>query len=163
MVGLKVAQSELRRLRKAECDVQRNTSTTVVKNNLRMVKDLVIEKIGIELSRQAEGQRLVVEQFDAEKYLAAGESRPIGQWEHRDRRHAKEAEGRTARIAARNKYIKKKKKNRISQSLPSCSYSVRSYFAHTNGVCFNLDRTNGSFKWCEVRKAGTSCGGCACC
>jgi len=58
VVGLKVAQSELRRLRKAECDVQRNKTTTVVKNNLRMVKDQVTEKIGIEVSRQAEGQRL---------------------------------------------------------------------------------------------------------
>jgi len=41
VVGLKVAKSKLRRLQKAECDVQRNKSTTVVKNNLRMVKDLV--------------------------------------------------------------------------------------------------------------------------
>ena len=45
VVGLKAAQSELRRLRKAERDVQRNKSTMVVKNNLRMVKDLVTEKI----------------------------------------------------------------------------------------------------------------------
>jgi len=58
---------------------QRNKSTTVVKNNVRMVKDLVAGKIGIEVSRQAEGQRLAVEQVDAEKYLAAGECRPIGQ------------------------------------------------------------------------------------
>ena len=104
VVGLKVAQSELRRLRKAECDVQRNKSTTVVKNNLRIVKDLVTGKIGIEVSRQAEGQRFAVEQVDAENCVAAGECRPIGQWEHSDRRHAKEAEGRTARRAARNKY-----------------------------------------------------------
>jgi len=72
VVGLKVAQSELRRLRKAECDVQRNKSTTVVKNNLRMVKDLVTEKIGIEVSRQAEGQRLAVEQVDAENASQLG-------------------------------------------------------------------------------------------
>jgi len=71
--------NELRWLRKAECDVQRNKSTTVVKNNVRMVKDLVTEKIGIEVSRQAEGQRLVVKQVDADKCLAAGECRPIGQ------------------------------------------------------------------------------------
>jgi len=45
VVGSKVAQSELRRLRKAECDVQWNMSTTVVNNNLRMVKNLVTEKI----------------------------------------------------------------------------------------------------------------------
>ena len=32
VVGLKVAQSELRRMRKAECDVHRNKSTMVVKN-----------------------------------------------------------------------------------------------------------------------------------
>jgi len=63
VVGLKVAKSELRRLRKAESDVQRNKSTTVVKNKLRMVKDLVTEKIGIEVSRQAEGQRLAVERL----------------------------------------------------------------------------------------------------
>ena len=44
VMGLKVAKSELRRLQKAECDVQSNKSTTVVQNNLRMVKDLVIEK-----------------------------------------------------------------------------------------------------------------------
>ena len=89
MVGFKLAQSELRRLRK----VQRNKSTTVVKNNVRIVKDLVTEKIGIEVSRQAEGQRLAMEQVDAEKGLAAGECRRIGQWKHSDRRHAKEAEG----------------------------------------------------------------------
>ena len=147
MVGLKVAQSELRQLRKAECDVQRSKSTTVVKNNLRMVKDLVTEKIGIEVSRQAEPQRLAVEQVDAGKCLAAWECRPIGQWEHSDRRHAKEAEGRTARRAAQNKHIKGGKKEKwISQSLPSCSYSVWSIFAHTNGVCFNIARTNGRFK-----------------
>jgi len=67
------------------------------------IKELRIEKIEIELSRQAEGQRLAIEQVDAEKCLAAGECRPIGQWEHSDRRHAKEAEGRTARRVARNK------------------------------------------------------------
>jgi len=128
-----------------------------------MVKDLVTEKIGIEVSRQAEGQRLAVEQVDVEKCLAAGECRPIGQWEHSDRRHAKEAEGRTAIRAAQNKYIKRKKKRgsrKASQAAPTqCGPSV----AHTNGVCFNLDRTNGSFKLCEGRKAGTNCGGCACC
>jgi len=115
VVGLRVAQSELRRLRKAECDVQRNKSTTVVKNNLRMVKDLVTEKNEIEVSRQAAGQRLAVEQVDAEKCLAAWECRPIGQWEHSDRRHAKEAEGRTARRAARNKHIKGGKKEDLAK------------------------------------------------
>ena len=44
VVGLKAARSELRRLRKAEGEVQRNKSTAVVKKNLRMVKDLVTEK-----------------------------------------------------------------------------------------------------------------------
>ena len=115
VVGLKVLQSELRRLRKAECDVQRNTSTTDVKNNVQMVKDLVTEKIGIEVSRQPEGQRLATEQIDAEKCLAAGECRPIGQWEHSDRRHAKEAEGRTARRAARNRYMKRGKKKDLAE------------------------------------------------
>jgi len=122
VVGLKLAQSELRRLRKAECDVQRNKSTTVVNNNLRMVKYLVTEKIGIEMSKQAAGQRLAVEQVDAEKCLAAWECRPTGQWEHNDRRHAKEAEGRTARRAARNKYIKGGKKRgsrKASQAAPT--------------------------------------------
>ena len=65
--------------------MQRNKSTTVVKNNLRIVKDLVTGKIGIEVSRQAEGQRFAVEQVDAENCVAAGECRPIGQWEHSDR------------------------------------------------------------------------------
>jgi len=115
VVGLKVAQSELRRLQKAECDVQRNKSTTVVKSNLRMVKYLVTEKIGIEVSRQAAGQRLAVEQVDAEKCLAAWECRPTGQWEHSGRRHAKEAEGRTSRRAARNKYIKGGKKKHLTK------------------------------------------------
>ena len=69
VVGLQVAQSELRRMYKAECDVQRSKSTTVVKNNLRIVKDLVTEKIRIEVSRQAEGKRLAVNQFDAGKCL----------------------------------------------------------------------------------------------
>jgi len=122
VVGLKVAQSELRRLRKVECDVQRNKSTTVVKNNVRMVKDLVTEKIGIEVSRQVEGQRLAMEQVDAEKCLAAGDCRLIGQWEHSDRRHAKEVEGRTARRAARNKYIKRRNKRgsrKASQAAPT--------------------------------------------
>jgi len=122
VVGLKVVQSELRRLRKAECDVQRNKSTMVVKNNLRMVKDLVTEKIGIEVSRQAEGQRLVAEQVDAEKSLAAWECQPIGQWEHSDRRHAKEAESRNARRAARNKYRqggKKRGSRKASQAVPT--------------------------------------------
>jgi len=122
VVGLKVAQNVLRRLRKAECEAQRNKLTTVVKNNLRMVKELVTQKIGIEVSRQAEGQRLAVKQFDAEKCLAAGECRQIGQW-HSDSRHAQEAEGRTARRAARNKYIKRKKKKggsrKASQTAPT--------------------------------------------
>ena len=51
VVGLKAAKSEFRRLRKAEGDVRRNKSTKVVKNNLRMVKDLVTENIGIEVSK----------------------------------------------------------------------------------------------------------------
>jgi len=75
-----------------------------------MFKDLVTEKNGIEVSRQAQGQRLAMEQVDAEKCLAAGECRPTGQWEHSDRRHAKAVEGRTVRRAARNKYIKRGKK-----------------------------------------------------
>ena len=50
MVGLKAAKSELRRLRKEDGDVRRNKSTRVVKNNFRMVKDLITEKIGIEVS-----------------------------------------------------------------------------------------------------------------
>ena len=78
VVGLTVAKSELRRLRKAECDVQRNKSTTVVKNNLRLVKDLVTEKIGIEVSRQADSERWAVKRVDVE-CLAAGDCRPIGQ------------------------------------------------------------------------------------
>ena len=79
LVGLEVVKSELRRLRKVECDVHRNKSTTVVKNNLRMVTDLVTEKIAIEVSRQADGQRLAVEKVDVEKCLAAGECQLIGQ------------------------------------------------------------------------------------
>ena len=154
--------NELRWLRKAECDVQRNKSTTVVKNNVRMVKDLVTEKIGIEVSRQAEGQRLAVEQVDAEKYLAAGECRSIGQWEHCNRRHAKEAEGRTTRRAARNKYIKRKKK-RGSRKAPQAAPAQCGPILLTPTKCFNLDRTNSSFKWYEGRKAGTNCGGCSCC
>jgi len=80
VVGLNVAQSELRRLRKAECDVQKNKSTTVIKNNLRMVKDLVTEKIGIEVSRQAEGQRLAVEQVDAENISQLGSFDRLVSW-----------------------------------------------------------------------------------
>ena len=79
VVGLKVAKSELRRLRKAEGDVQKNKSTAVVKNNLRMVKGLVTDKIGIEVSRQADGQRLAVEKVHVERCLAAGKCRLIGQ------------------------------------------------------------------------------------
>jgi len=78
VVGLKVAKSELRRMRRAKGDVQRKKSTTVVKNNLRMVKDLVTEKIGIEVSRQADSERWAVKRVDVE-CLAAGDCRPIGQ------------------------------------------------------------------------------------
>jgi len=123
VVGLKAAKSELRRLRKAEGDVQRNKSTTVVKNNLRMVKDLVKGKIGIEVSRQADGERWAVEKVDVEKCLAAGDCRLITQWEQQ----AREEESRTARRAARNKYMKREKKigsrkasQAAPQSLPNC-------------------------------------------
>jgi len=44
VVVLKVANSELKRLRKAECDLQRKKLTTVVKNSMQIVKDLVNEK-----------------------------------------------------------------------------------------------------------------------
>jgi len=134
VVGLKVAQSELRWLRKAECDVQRNKSITVVKNNMRMVKDLVTEKIGIEVSRQAEGQRLAVEQVDTGKCLAAGECRPIGQWEHSDRRDAKEAEGWTARRAARNKYIKREKKEDLTKPPKLLLLSAVQFCSHQRCV-----------------------------
>jgi len=40
VVGLKVANRELKKLWKAECDVQRKKLTTVVRNNLQIVKDL---------------------------------------------------------------------------------------------------------------------------
>jgi len=38
------------------------------------------------------------------------------------------------------------KKNRTSQSLPSCFYSLQSNFAHANCVRSNFARTNGRFK-----------------
>ena len=133
VVGLKVAQSELRRLRKAKCDVQRNQSTTVVKNNVRMVKILFTEKIGIEVSRQAEGQRLAMELVDAEKCLAAGKCQPIGQWEHSDR-HAKEAEGRTARRAARNKYTKRKIKKDLAKPHKLLLLSAVQFCSHQRCV-----------------------------
>jgi len=72
-----------------------------------MVEDLVIEKIGIEVSRQAYGQRLPVEKFDIEKCFAVGECRLIGQWELSIRRHAREAEDSTARRVAQHKYMEK--------------------------------------------------------
>jgi len=78
VVGLNTAKSELRRLRKAEGNVRRNKSTTVFKNNLRMVKDLVTEKNGIQVSGQADGERWAVRKVDVEKCLAAGDCRPIG-------------------------------------------------------------------------------------
>jgi len=96
-----------------------------------MVKDLVTEKIGIEVSRQADGQRLAVGKVDVEKCLAGMECRQIGQWEHSDRRHEREVEGRTARRVARNKYVKRKTKRgsckaslAAPQSLPSCEAST---------------------------------------
>ena len=104
------------------------------------------EKIGIEVSRQADSQRLAVEKVDVKRCLAAGECRQIGQWEQSNRQHAREVEGRTARRAARNNYMKKKKK-RTSQSLPSCLYSVWSIFARTNCVRFNFAGTNSRFEW----------------
>ena len=57
----------------AECDLQRKKLTTVVKNNLQIVKDLVTGKIGIKVSREAEGQKVAVEAVDVEKCLAADE------------------------------------------------------------------------------------------
>jgi len=57
----------------AECDLQRKKLTTVVKNNLQIVKDLVTGKIGIEVSREAKGQKVAVEAVDVEKCLAADE------------------------------------------------------------------------------------------
>jgi len=115
VVGLKPAKSELRRLQKAKGDVQRNKSTTVVKNNLRMVKDLVTEEIRIKVSRQADGERWAVGKVDVEKCLAAGDCRPVGQWEQSDRRQAREVESRTAKRAARNKYMKSKKNEDLAK------------------------------------------------
>jgi len=73
VVVLKVANSELKRLRKAECDLQRKKLTTVVKNSMQIVKDLVTEKIEIEVSREAKGPKVAVETVDVEKCLAAEE------------------------------------------------------------------------------------------
>eukprot|EP00277_Geminigera_cryophila_P000766 CAMPEP_0179427372 /NCGR_PEP_ID=MMETSP0799-20121207/13342_1 /TAXON_ID=46947 /ORGANISM="Geminigera cryophila, Strain CCMP2564" /LENGTH=630 /DNA_ID=CAMNT_0021202397 /DNA_START=535 /DNA_END=2429 /DNA_ORIENTATION=+ len=72
VVGLKAAKCELKRLRKTECDLQRKELTTVVKINLQRVRDLVTEKIGIEVSRQADGQRLAVEKVDLKNILQLG-------------------------------------------------------------------------------------------
>jgi len=69
----------------------------------------------------------------------------------------REVEGRTARKAARTKYMKREKKRgsrKASQATPT--HSVRSNFAHTNCVRFNFARTNGRFKWRDGHKAGTS-------
>jgi len=82
-----------------------------------MVKDLVTEKIGIESSRQADGERWAVKKVDVEKCLAAGECRPIGQWEHSDRRQVRQVESRTARRAARNKYMKRGEKKDLAKPL----------------------------------------------
>jgi len=114
--------------------VQRNKSTTVVKKNLRIVKDLVTEKIGIEVNKQAEGQRFAVEQVDTENCVAAGECRLIGQREHSDRRHAKEAEGRTARRAVRNKYIKGKKKEDLAKPPKLLLLSAFQFCSHQRCV-----------------------------
>jgi len=61
-----------------------------------MVKDLVTGKIEIEVSRQADSQRVAVEKVGVGKCLAAGECQLIGQWMQRNRRQAREVEGRTA-------------------------------------------------------------------
>jgi hypothetical protein len=64
-----------------ECDVQRPESATVVKNNLQIVKDMVTEKIGMEVSREANSQKVAVEKIDVEKYLACEDHQTIDQWE----------------------------------------------------------------------------------
>ena len=63
-----------------KCDVQRPESATVVKNNLQIVKDMVTEKIGMEVSR-ANSQKVAVEKIDVEKYLASEDHQTIDQWE----------------------------------------------------------------------------------
>ena len=57
-----------------------------------MVEDLVSVKNGIDVSRQAEGARWAVGKVDVEKCLAAGDCHLIGQWEHSDKRQAREVE-----------------------------------------------------------------------
>ena len=85
VVELKVANSELKQLRKAECDLQRMKLTTFVKNNLQIVKDPVTRKIGIEVSRKAKAQKVAVETVAVEKCFSAEEHRRIDHWEQRNK------------------------------------------------------------------------------
>jgi len=50
-----------------------------------MVKDLVTEKTKIEVSRQADSQRVMGEKVGVGKSLAVRECQLIGQWKQRNR------------------------------------------------------------------------------
>ena len=53
--------------------MQRKKLTTVVKNTLQIVNDLVTGKIEIEVGREAKGPKVAVIAVDVEKCLAADE------------------------------------------------------------------------------------------
>ena len=109
-----------------------------------MVKDLVTEKIGIEVSRQADGERLAVGKVDVENCLAAGDCHLIGQWEHSDRRQAREVESRTARRGSREAV------QATPQSLPNCEASTLNpnrtmNVSDSNGRIFAMAQAEASY------------------
>jgi len=134
VVGLKAAQSELRRLRKAEGDVQRNKSTTVVKNNLRMVKDLVTEKetvcvstllaptadsigamgtrLEVEVSNAADGKKVLAERVDDAGCTEVEGPQKVVLFDQWSKRQTKAAVSRAARDVTRNKHVNSRRRKK---------------------------------------------------
>jgi len=134
VVGLKAAQSELRRLRKAEGDVQRNKSTTVVKSNLWMVKDLVTEKeivcvstllaptadsigamgtrLEVEVSNAADGKKVLAGRVDDAGWTEVEGPQKVVLFDQWSKRQTKAAVSRVARDVTRNKHVNSRRRKK---------------------------------------------------
>jgi len=138
VVGLKAARSELRRLRKAEGEVQRNKSTAVVKKNLRMVKDLVTEKeivcvsarlaptvdssgtmstrLESEESSVADSKNVLAERADGAGLTAVEGPQRVVLFDQLSKRQTRAAVSRTAREVARKKHVNSRRRKKKGQS-----------------------------------------------
>ena len=134
VVGLKAARSELRRLRKAEGEVQRNKSTAVVKKNLRMVKDLVTEKeivcvsarlaptvdssgtmstrLESEESSVADSKNVLAERADGAGLTAVEGPQRVVLFDQLSKRQTRAAVSRAARDVARKKHVNSRRRKK---------------------------------------------------